>query len=68
VTQNVGGIDRWLRIVIGLFGVSLIFWGPKSLWGLFGLIPLMTGLIGYCGLYPVMGLNTCKKREAKAGK
>ncbi|MDH4156875.1 MAG: DUF2892 domain-containing protein [candidate division Zixibacteria bacterium] len=59
--KNVGGIDRVLRIVVGLFVTSLVFWGPKSLWALLGLIPLVTGLIGWCGLYVPLGISTCKR-------
>ncbi len=57
---NVGGIDRILRIVVGLVVVSLIFWGPMTYWGLIGLVPLLTGLFGFCPLYPIVGVNTCK--------
>jgi hypothetical protein len=57
---NVGGIDRILRIVVGLVLLSLIFWGPMTLWGLVGLVPLLTGLFGFCPLYPIVGINTCK--------
>lgn len=52
-------IDRGLRIVVGLIGISLIFVGPKSLLGLFGAIPLLTGLVGSCPLYTLIGINTC---------
>lgn len=61
MTANVGGIDRVLRIVVGLAILSLVFVGPKSLWGLVGLVPLLTGLFGYCGLYSLIGVSTCKK-------
>lgn len=58
MSRNVGGIDRILRIVVGLAVLSLIFWGPKSLWGLVGLIPLGTALIGYCPAYSLFGICT----------
>jgi hypothetical protein len=57
---NVGGIDRILRIVVGLALLSLIFLVP-TWWGLIGLVPLLTGLFGFCLLYPVVGINTCSK-------
>jgi len=63
---NIGGIDRFLRIIIGLFVFSLLFWGPKTLWGLLGLIPILTALIGYCPPYAWLGISTCKRREAPA--
>ena len=56
---NVGGIDRILRIVVGLVLLSLIFLVP-TWWGLIGLVPLLTGLFGFCPLYPIVGINTCK--------
>lgn len=59
---NVGGIDKFLRIVIGLIVLSLTVAGPKTMWGLVGLVPLLTGLINFCPLYPVIGLSTCKKK------
>lgn len=59
---NVGGIDRVLRVVAGLVLLSLIFVGPKSWWGLVGLVPLATAAIGFCPLYPLVGLSTCARR------
>jgi len=56
---NEGKIDRIFRIVIGLILLSLIFIGPQTMWGLIGLVPLGTGLIGFCPLYKVFGFNTC---------
>ncbi|HJP18163.1 MAG TPA: DUF2892 domain-containing protein, partial [Nitrospinota bacterium] len=41
--------------------LSLVFVGPQSLWGLIGIIPLATGLIGYCAAYQIVGFSTCKK-------
>jgi hypothetical protein len=57
---NVGGIDRILRIVVGLVLVSLVFWGPMTYWGLIGLVPLLTGIFGFCPAYTIVGINTCK--------
>jgi hypothetical protein len=42
--------------------VSLVFVGPKTLWALFGLIPLVTGLTGNCPLYSLFGVNSCSKK------
>lgn len=55
---NEGAADRIIRIIVGLFVLSLIFWGPKSLWGLLGLIPLLTGITGWCGLYALLHIST----------
>jgi hypothetical protein len=52
-------IDRGLRIVLGLFVLSLTVVGPQTLWGLIGLVPLLTGVIGSCPLYTLFGLSTC---------
>ena len=58
---NVGGIDKILRIVAGLGLLSLVFvlQGDARWWGLVGLVPLGTGLVGFCPLYPLLGFNTC---------
>ena len=57
---NEGTADRILRIVAGIVLLSLTVVGPKTGWGLFGLIPLVTGLVGNCPLYSALGLNTCR--------
>lgn len=57
--QNEHTIERVLRVLVGVGGLSLVFVGPKTLWGLFGLIPLVTGLIGSCPLYTLFGISTC---------
>ncbi len=56
---NEAGWDRTLRIVIGLVAISLVFIGPKSMWGLLGIIPLATGVTGSCMLYSLLGVSTC---------
>lgn len=61
--RNEGTIDRALRIILGLVLLSLVFIGPKSMWGLIGLIPLATGLVGYCPLYQILGLSTCPMKK-----
>ena len=61
--RNEGKIDRILRVVVGLALISLVFIGPKTLWGLIGLVPLITGAIGFCPVYPILGINTCRIRK-----
>lgn len=60
MNTNVGGIDRILRIVVGL---ALIAWavlgGP--VWAWVGVVPLATGLLKFCPFYPLLGMNTCPK-------
>ncbi|AHM03324.1 DUF2892 domain-containing protein [Maritalea mobilis] len=57
--RNEGTIDRALRIIAGLVLISLVFVGPQTAWGWVGLVPLLTGALGYCPLYSVLGINTC---------
>ncbi|WP_454651091.1 YgaP family membrane protein [Bradyrhizobium liaoningense] len=59
MAQNVGKIDRVIRIIVGLAVLSLVFVDPRTMWGLLGLIPLGTGLIGWCPPYALIGINTC---------
>ena len=47
MTLNVGGADRFLRIAVGIVLLALVVVGPKTWWGLLGIIPLATGLVGY---------------------
>jgi hypothetical protein len=56
---NVGGIDRVLRILVGLALISLVFIGPKVIWGWVGLVPLLTGIFKFCPAYKLIGVNTC---------
>ena len=57
--KNVGTIDRAVRIIVGVVGVSLVFFGPQTPWGWIGLVPLLTGAISFCPAYKLIGLNTC---------
>lgn len=61
--SNVGGMDRILRIVIGAVLVLLAVSGQVGVWGWIGLLPLATGLIGWCPPYSLLGINTCKNRN-----
>lgn len=60
--SNEATIERIIRVVVGLAALSLVFVGPKSNWGLLGLIPLVTGAIGSCPLYTVFGFSTAGKK------
>jgi hypothetical protein len=57
--MNEGTLDRTIRVVLGIALLSLVFIGPKSMLGLIGLVPLATGIVGFCPLYRLVGLNTC---------
>jgi hypothetical protein len=63
MNKNEAGWDRGIRVALGLALLSLTIVGPQTLWGLVGLVPLITGLSGYCPLYRVVGRNTCKVRR-----
>lgn len=59
---NEGFADRAIRVVLGLFLVSLVFVGPQTPWGWLGVIPLVTGIVGFCPLYRLFGINTCPRQ------
>lgn len=56
---NEGGIDRGVRIAAGLVLVALAATGTVGLWGWIGVVPLATGLVGWCPAYTLLGINTC---------
>ena len=56
---NVGGADKWARILFGSFLIGLVMVGAVGSWGLIGIVPLATGLVGRCGLYSLIGFSTC---------
>lgn len=58
--DNVGGTDRIIRIVLGLVLLGLTLTGNIGLWGWLGLVPLITGAIGWCPPYAILGISTCK--------
>jgi hypothetical protein len=62
--SNVGGIDRILRIAIGVVLIGLAASGNVGWWGWLGIVPLATGLFGWCPPYAIFGLSTCKMRKA----
>ncbi|MFZ4602810.1 MAG: YgaP family membrane protein [Caulobacterales bacterium] len=64
--NNVGGLDRTLRIVAGLAILALAFVGPKTPWAFLGLVPLLTGFAGTCPLYTLLGMNTCSVKRIPA--
>jgi hypothetical protein len=63
MSRNEGSVDRVLRVIVGLILLSLVFVGPQTLWGLIGLVPLTTGLIGRCPVYYVLGITTCPTKN-----
>jgi hypothetical protein len=61
---NEGAIDRLIRVIAGLAIISLVFIGPKTPWAWLGLVPLLTGMVGFCPAYAIFGVNTCGVRRS----
>lgn len=62
--RNEHKLERVARTVVGLALLSLVFVGPQTPWGLIGVIPLVTGLLGSCPLYTLFGMSTCPRDAA----
>ena len=60
--RNEGSLDRLLRVIVGLVLIALVFVGPHTPWGWIGIVPLLTGIVGFCPAYTLLGLRTCPKR------
>lgn len=60
--RNEGSADRAIRVLLGIAIVSLVFVGPKTAWGWLGLVPIVTGLLGSCPVYTLLGIRTCPVR------
>ena len=63
MTQNIGNIERIIRIVGGLVLIALAATTTVGVWGWVGLVPLATGLTGWCPPYSLLGINTCKNKN-----
>lgn len=59
---NIHPVERVVRGIFGLAVLSLVVWGPKSYWGLLGLLPLVTAVIGWCPPYHLLGIDTSAKK------
>ena len=59
--QNAGSLDRILRIVAGLVLIGLAATGTVGVWGWIGVVPLATGLFGFCPAYTLLGIKTCNR-------
>ena len=58
---NSGTLDRAVRVVAGLVLIGLAATGKIGLWGYIGVVPLLTGAVGNCPVYSILGINTCKR-------
>ena len=63
MNKNIGGIERIIRILVGLVLIALAATSTVGWWGWLGLVPLATGLMGWCPPYSLLGINTCKNRN-----
>ena len=61
--KNIHPIERVIRVVVGLVLTSMAFVGPANPWFLIGIVPVLTGLIGWCPPYQILGINTCKTKS-----
>lgn len=67
MTKNVGGIDRILRIVVGLALLAYAILLPQTGWnwvGWIGVVPLLTGLFNFCPVYTLLGVSTCPVKSS----
>jgi len=64
--KNIHPIERFIRIVAGAVLISLAFFGPENLWFLVGLIPLLTGISGWCPPYHFLNISTCPVKGKNA--
>jgi hypothetical protein len=60
--KNIHSTERGIRIAVGLALVALAFVGPANKWFLLGLLPFMTGIIGWCPPYALLGIDTCNTK------
>ena len=65
MNKNEGVVDRVVRVALGLALLSLTVVGPQTWWGLVGVVPLLTGIVGFCPAYRIFGLSTCPVRTAR---
>lgn len=61
--SNEGTLDRGLRIVAGLAFIGMAATGMVGAWGYIGVVPLLTGAVGFCPVYTLLGINTCPTRR-----
>ncbi|GGK63619.1 YgaP family membrane protein [Amphritea balenae] len=59
--KNIGAVDKALRVLVGLVLIALVFVGPQTVWGWIGVPVILIALVGWCPLYKVLGISSCKK-------
>lgn len=61
--QNIHNVERLLRVIVGVVLILLAFVGLKNPWFLLGFVPLITGILGWCPPYAILGISTCKLKD-----
>lgn len=64
--RNIGTLERALRVSGGIVLLAMVVAGPQTVWGLLGILPLLTGLSGWCPPYSVLGISTCRAHRRSA--
>ncbi|MCB0390579.1 MAG: DUF2892 domain-containing protein [Bdellovibrionales bacterium] len=62
--KNIGNVERIIRVIVGLALCAMAFVGPQNMWFLIGIVPLLTGLLGWCPPYQLLGISTCKMKDS----
>ena len=60
---NVGGIDKVLRIAVGIALIAMAYMNVIGVWGYVGVVPLLTGAMGWCPVYPLLGFSSCPMKK-----
>ncbi len=63
MTKNIHPVERAVRVLVGVGLTAMAFFGPENPWFFVGLIPLATGLVGWCPPYALLGINTCPRKS-----
>ncbi len=63
MTVNEGVLDRALRIIVGMVLIGLVYTGKIGVWGWIGVVPLVTGAVGMCPVYSLLGIRTCPAKK-----
>ncbi len=66
--KNLGLTERIIRVAVGAAILSLAFVGPQTAWAYLGIIPILTGLVGWCPPYTLLGISSCSRCDDETGK
>lgn len=65
MNKNIGITDKIIRLIVGFVLLGLYFWGPQTAWGLIGVVPILTAIVGYCPIYSLLKISTLKKKQSR---